>query len=261
MQNKQKITVLKIGGNVLDDAKNLEKALNSFSQIPDYKILIHGGGKLATQTATRLGIKTQMIDGRRVTDMETLQVVVMTYAGWINKQLVAGLQARGTTTLGLCGADLNIIQAHKRVNSDIDYGFVGDIDQVNTQQLEGLLGLNITPVFCPITHDNQGMLFNTNADTIASEIAKSLSKKFDVTLQYCFEKKGVLSNIDDENSIIQKMQLPDYEFFKSKKIIHSGMIPKLDNAFSAIHFGVKKVVIGDLNCINNNGGTVLNSGF
>jgi acetylglutamate kinase len=257
----KKLTVLKIGGNVIDDAKNLHRALDLFSQIPDYKLLVHGGGKLATQLSERLNIKTLMIDGRRVTDADTLQVVVMTYAGWINKQLVAGLQARGTTTLGLSGADLNILQAHKRINNGIDYGFVGDIDQVNTHQLEDLLKLGITPVFCPITHDNQGQLFNTNADTIAAEIAKALSKIFEVTLQYCFEKKGVLSDVNDENSVIKKMQIADYEYSKSKKIIHSGMIPKLDSAFSAIQFGVKKVIIGDLDCINNNGGTVVNSKF
>ncbi len=256
-----KITILKIGGNVIDDTKNLHQALDFFSQIPDYKILVHGGGKLATQLAKRLNIKTQMIDGRRVTDADTLQIVTMTYAGWINKQLVAKLQARGVTTIGLSGADLNVLQAHKRANNGVDYGFVGDINHVNTAQLEGLLKLGITPIFCPITHDNQGQLFNTNADTIAAEIAKALSKIFDVTLQYCFEKKGVLSDVNDENSVINNIQFSDYEYFKSKKIIHSGMIPKLDNAFTAIQFGVKKVVIGDLNCINGSGGTILNSEF
>ena len=208
------------------------------------KILVHGGGKLATNLAEQMNVPQQMVDGRRITDAETLKIVTMVYAGYINKNIVAQLQARNCNAIGLSGADGNMIQAHKRNHPSIDYGFVGDVDHINSELFKILLQKNLTPVIAPVTHNKQGQLLNTNADTIAQETANALSKDFDVALIYCFEKAGVLMNADDDYSVIPKINSNSYRDLKEKGIVHSGMIPKLDNAFAAINSGVKKVIIG-----------------
>ena len=242
--------VIKIGGNIIDDEKKLSSFLSSFAKIQSAKILIHGGGKLATQLAERLNIPQQMVEGRRITDAETLKIVTMVYAGYINKNIVAHLQAMNCNSIGLSGADGNIILAHKRQHPTLDYGFVGDIDTINTSLLKNFLDNNISPVIAPITADKKGQLLNTNADTIAQEIAKGLCKEYETTLVYCFEKAGVLLDINDEKSAIKKLTPSEYEALKSPPLggrgasIFAGMIPKLDNAFAALNSGVKKVRIG-----------------
>ncbi|MGQ0828600.1 MAG: acetylglutamate kinase [Bacteroidota bacterium] len=240
-----KLYIIKIGGNVIDHPKNLEKFLSDLSRIKDLKILVHGGGKLATELAQRLGIEQKMVDGRRITDAETLKIASMVYAGLINKQIVASLQAKGINALGLSGADGNVIKASKRKVAEIDYGFVGDIksDGVNAELISTFLSNKVTPVFCAITHTGDGQLLNTNADTIASVLAVALSKKYDVQLNFCFEKKGVLKDVSDDNSVIKNITSTTYKQYLSEGIISKGMIPKLDNAFEAITKGVKSVVI------------------
>lgn len=239
-----KLYVIKIGGNVIDDEEKLSSFLKNFASIKERKILIHGGGKLATNVAQQLNIPQQLIEGRRITDAETLKVITMVYAGYINKNITALLQSNNCNAIGLCGADGNLIQAHKRVHPTIDYGFVGDIDVINSEWLYQLLNEDLIPVIAPVSHDKNGQLLNTNADTIAQEIAKSLATKYAVTLIYCFEKKGVLQNAADEDSVINKIDPSFYKDLKEKQIIHSGMIPKLDNAFAALDKGVEKVIIG-----------------
>lgn len=239
-----KLYVIKIGGNVIDDEEKLSSFLKDFASVKERRILIHGGGKLATNIAEQLKIPQQLIDGRRITDAETLKVITMVYAGYINKNIVALLQSNNCNAIGLCGADGNLIQAHKRVHPTIDYGFVGDIDVINSEWLYQLLNEDLIPVIAPVSHDKNGQLLNTNADTIAQEIAKSLATKYAVTLIYCFEKKGVLQNVADEDSVINKIDPSFYKDLKEKQIIHSGMIPKLDNAFAALDKGVEKVIIG-----------------
>lgn len=236
--------VIKIGGNIIDDEQQLASFLQSFASITHKKILVHGGGKLATRLAAQLGIPQQMVEGRRITDAETLKIVTMVYAGYINKNIVAQLQAAGCNALGLSGADGNVIQSHKRNTANLDYGFVGDVDHINTAFLSNCLTQQITPVLSPITHSGNGLLLNTNADTIAQETAKALSHHFNVTLIYIFEKKGVLLNVADESSVIQRIDTTNYELFKKEGVVKDGMIPKLDNAFSALNAGVKKVMIG-----------------
>jgi acetylglutamate kinase len=238
------LSIIKIGGNIIDDEARLLAFLGSFATIPGKKILVHGGGKLATKVAEGLGIRQNLVDGRRITDEETLRVVTMVYAGTINKQIVARLQALGCPAMGLTGADGNAILSHKRVHPSIDYGFVGDVDAVNTSLLTSLLMLEKVLVFAPITHDGKGQLLNTNADTIAQELARGLSAGFDVSLIYSFEKSGVLMDAEDEGSVIKRINAADYADLKEKKVIFAGMIPKLDNAFAALRSGVKKVIIG-----------------
>ena len=238
------IYIVKIGGNIIDDEQKLSAFLKDFASLNEKKILVHGGGKLATKLAEQMNIPQQMIDGRRITDAETLKIVTMVYAGYINKNIVAQLQSHGCNAVGLTGADGNIIQAHKRNHPTIDYGFAGDVDSVNTTFLANLLNQNTTIVVAPITHNKQGQLLNTNADTIAQEIAKGLSGAFDVNLIYSFEKNGVLMNAEDEGSLINSINPSSYKNLKEKKIIFAGMIPKLDNAFAALQSGVKKVIIG-----------------
>ncbi len=247
----EKLFVIKIGGNIIDDEQKLFSFLEGFSSIKEKKILIHGGGKLATQLAEKLNIPQQLIDGRRITDAETLKIITMVYAGYINKNIVAQLQSENCDAIGLCGADGNLMQAHKRQHPTIDYGFVGDIDNIHHDFLEQLLSLKLVPVISPVSHDTKGQLLNTNADTIAQETAKSLSNKYDVTLIYCFEKNAVLLNSDDEGSVVSEINFSSYKDLKEKKIIHSGMIPKLDNAFAAINSGVKKVIIGNAKNIHD----------
>ena len=238
--------VIKIGGNVIDNSENLHNFLKDFTALDGYKILVHGGGKVATQLSETLGIEAKLVDGRRITDIETLKVVTMVYGGLINKNIVAQLQRYGTNAIGLTGADGDFIRAKKRPVKTIDYGFVGDMDDqsINPKNISSLLEAGFTPVFCAITHDGEGQLLNTNADTIASALAVSLSKLYSTTLIYCFEKKGVLQDIDDEDSVIREIDPVRYEELKKKQIIHSGMLHKLDNAFTAIACGVKAVVIG-----------------
>ncbi len=238
------VFVIKIGGNIIDDEEKLSVFLKEFASIQGNKILVHGGGKLATDLASRLGIQQQLIDGRRITDAETLKIVTMVYAGYINKNIVAQLQARGCNAIGLCGADGNMILAHKRNHPSIDYGYVGDIDAVNTTLLKSLLEQGITIVVAPITHNKEGLLLNTNADTIAQEIAKGLSSGFEVSLVYSFEKKGVLMDAADDDSVISEINPASYEELKKKQVIFAGMIPKLDNAFAALKSGVSRVIIG-----------------
>lgn len=246
-----KLIVIKIGGNIIDDEEKRLHFLQSFSEVAYKKILVHGGGKLATKLAEEMKVPQQMVEGRRITDGETLKIVTMVYAGYINKNIVAQLQANGTNAIGLTGADGNAIRAHKRLpkssslgDKSLDYGFVGDVDEVNTALFQSLLAEGMSVVVAPITHDEQGQLLNTNADTIAQEIAKALSKSYDVELIYSFEKPGVLLNAEDDASVIKKIIPETYKDLKDSGAIFAGMIPKLDNAFSALNSGVQKVLIG-----------------
>lgn len=238
-----KLIVIKIGGNVLDDPAVLKRFLTSFATLSDAKILIHGGGKIATQVATKLGIETAMVDGRRITDQPMLDVVTMVYGGLVNKQIVAKLQALDVNAIGLTGADGSTVLAKKRPVKDIDYGMVGDIEEVDSGQIQFLLRQDLTPVFAPITYNREGNLLNTNADTMASAIAVDMGKHNDVTLVYCFEKKGVLKDPSDDTSVISELTSALYADYKAAGTINKGMIPKLDNAFKALDSGVAKVVI------------------
>ena len=244
ISDKQPLYIIKIGGNIIDNEEKLSSFLKDFSSVQQKKVLIHGGGKLATNLAQQLNIPQQLIEGRRITDAETLKVITMVYAGYINKNITALLQSHNCNAIGLCGADGNLVLAHKRKHATIDYGFVGDIDEINSVWLQELLNEETVPVIAPVSHDKKGQLLNTNADTVAQEIAKSLASRFAVTLVYCFEKKGVLQDTEDENSVIPEINTVSYRELKEKKIIHSGMLPKLDNAFAALESGVKKVIIG-----------------
>ena len=244
MENKKPITLVKIGGNIIDNPTELAHFLTDFSKIEGYKVLVHGGGKSATKLAESMGLVPQMIDGRRITDAAMLEVVVMIYAGQINKNIVAQLHANSTNAIGFSGADGNLIQSHKRNHPTINYGFVGDVNKVNTPLLETLLLNNLVPVFCAITHDGSGQVLNTNADTIASELAIALSAVFEVTLNYCFEKPGVLFDAEDDSSVIENINSELYAKLKAEKAIHSGMIPKLDNCFNSLNKGVQKIKIG-----------------
>jgi len=248
-----KLNVIKIGGNVIDNSENLYRFLNDFAALEGYKILVHGGGKVATQLSNTLGIESKLVDGRRITDIETLKVVTMVYAGLINKNIVASLQWVGCNAIGLTGADGNFIRAKKRPVKTIDYGFVGDIDKdsINPKNISKLMEAGFIPVFCALTHDGAGQLLNTNADTIASALAVALADMYETTLIYCFEKKGVLQDIDDEDSLIRDIDPARYEELKKQQIIAGGMLPKLDNAFSAIACGVKAVIIGHADELGN----------
>jgi len=240
----KKLYVIKIGGNIIDNEVKLAAFIKDFAAVEGLKVLVHGGGKLATKLAADLGIEQQIVDGRRITDAATLKIVTMVYAGAINKNVVAQLQAHGCNAIGLTGADGNAIKAHKRIHPTIDYGFVGDVDTVNTSLLQSLLEQNIAVVLAPITHDGNGLLLNTNADTIAQETAKALSSIYDVELIYSFEKSGVLIDAEDDASVISSINPSTYSELKEKQVIFAGMIPKLDNAFAAINSGVSKVIIG-----------------
>jgi acetylglutamate kinase len=245
------LSIIKIGGNIIDKPTELAQFLIDFSKIEGYKILVHGGGKSATKMAESIGLVPQMIEGRRITDAAMLDVVVMIYAGQINKDVVAKLHANNTNAMGFSGADGNLIQSDKRNHPTIDYGFVGDVKKVNISLLETLILNGIVPVFCAITHDAKGQLLNTNADTIASELAIALSQIFDVTLNYCFEKPGVLFNPEDDSSVIEKINQELYAKLKTEKAIHSGMIPKLDNCFNSLSKGVQKIKIGHHSMLQN----------
>ena len=241
----ESLSVLKIGGNVIDSPPVLEAVLRDFASWQGFKILVHGGGKIANKLMEQLGIVPKMVEGRRITDHETLDVVTMVYGGLINKNIVASLQSLSCNAIGLTGADANIIPATKRPVNDIDYGFVGDVmpDYISKNTLAGLVKTGLVPVMAPITHDCKGKLLNTNADTIASGVAIALAKMFRVQLIFCFEKKGVLRDPNDDNSVIEFLNEALYNQYKSDGIITSGMIPKLDNAFAALHNGVYEVRI------------------
>ena len=241
----EKIAIIKIGGNIIDNEVHLASFLSAYATIQGKKILIHGGGKLATKMAADLNIPQQMVDGRRITDAATLKIVTMVYAGYINKNMVAALQSKNVNALGICGADANIIRAHKRINAGTDYGFVGDIDTVDTEKMIQLLNAGLSLVVAPITHDGAGQLLNTNADTMAQAIATAMSHVYEVSLVYSFEKKGVLSDIQNNDSVIPVIHPQNYASLKASGQISEGMIPKLDNAFEALQKGVSKVIIGD----------------
>ncbi len=249
-----KLFVIKIGGNVVDDVAALQSFLQKFSSVGEKKILIHGGGKIATTIGKQLGIEPNYINGRRITDESTIDLVTMVYGGLINKKLVASLQALGCNAIGLTGADANIIPAVKRPVKEIDYGFVGDVssEQLAIGSLQLFLNNNLVPVVAPLTHDGKGQMLNTNADTIASTLAVALSEVYDVRLIYCFEKKGVLENIEDENSVINLINKEKYQQLLQDRKLFEGILPKIDNAFDAINNGVNEVLIGDANDLLQN---------
>lgn len=249
--DRTNLHIVKIGGNVIDNPKVLNSFLRDFSKLEGLKILVHGGGKKATEMASNLGLKSTMVDGRRVTNKENLDVVTMVYAGLLNKNITALLQQNNCNALGLSGADANCIQAHKRIVKEIDYGFVGDIDKVNVKTLKLFLENDIVPVFCALTHNKEGQLLNTNADTIASELASELASIYNVILMYCFEKDGVLEELNNDDSVIENMNTQQYEQLKLKGVITDGMLPKLENCFDALHKGVTKVIIGNPSIIKN----------
>ena len=243
---KKSLTIVKIGGNVIDDSEKLHYFLEDFSKLSGAKILVHGGGKIATEMGMSLGVEPKMVEGRRITDIQTLRIVTMAYAGLINKNIVAQLQAKGANAIGLSGADGNTIRAVKRPVRTIDYGFVGDLDEnsIAVDTINGLLSIGLIPVFCAITHDGDTQLLNTNADTIASAVAVAMSAEYTTTLVYCFEKKGVLRDVDDDNSVVSEIRMNDFERLKEEGVVSGGMIPKLHNAFEAIRSGVSAVYIG-----------------
>ena len=248
---KNKLTIVKIGGNVINNKEALTTFLTDFASIEGLKILVHGGGKKASEMAEKIGLIPKMANGRRITDDANLEVVTMVYAGLINKNIIAKLQQQNCNAIGLSGADANTIKAHKRIVKDVDYGYAGDIDEVNNSVIKLLLENNITPVFCAITHDKNGQLLNTNADTIASEIASSLAKYYKVVLTYCFEKNGVLKEVNDTDSVIENINSKSYEELKKENIIVDGMLPKLENCFYALNNGVDKIIIGNPKVIIN----------
>ncbi|WP_298532886.1 acetylglutamate kinase [uncultured Algibacter sp.] len=248
---KEKLSIVKIGGNVIENKQALETFLEHFSNLEGRKILVHGGGKRATHIASKLGIESNMIDGRRITDADTLEVITMVYGGLVNKNIVAKLQGLGIDAIGLTGADINSIKSDKRPVKDIDFGFVGDVEKVNHNAINKLVSADFTPVFCAITHDKKGQLFNTNADTIASELAIGLSKLYHVELFYCFEKNGVLMSVDDDDSVIDFMDSGTYQELKNDGVFHDGMLPKLENCYYALEEGVSRVFIGNPSVISN----------
>ena len=252
---KKPLNIVKVGGAVVENDSSLNTLLAAFCSIEGNKILVTGGGKIATKMAADLGIESFMIEGRRITDEPMLKVVTMVYAGLVNKNVVAELQAKGVNAIGLCGADMNIINCTKRPVGRIDYGYVGDVKSVNATALRTLIDAGAVPVLCPITHDGLGQLLNTNADTIASSIASALAVDYDVTLTYCFEKNGVLMDPDDPSSVIREMRKADFERYRDEEIVSGGMIPKLENAFNAIDAGVNKVVITNAENLGTDSGT------
>ena len=254
----EKVTIVKVGGAIVEDNEQLAKLLTDFAAIPGKKVLVHGGGRRATKVAAALGIESKMVNGRRITDEQMLEVVTMVYGGLVNKNLVAKLQAKGVNALGLTGADMDVIHSHKRpVKDGVDFGYVGDVERANGKMLQTLIQEGITPVMAPLTHDGNGNILNTNADTIASETAKALAPYYDVTLIYSFEKKGVLSNPDDDNSVIPVITRSDFEKYQADGTIGGGMIPKIENALAAVDAGVKEVIITLATAIDGKQGTVI----
>lgn len=252
------ITIVKVGGAVVEDEPRLERLLRDFSAIEGPKVLVHGGGRRATQVAARLGIESRMVDGRRITDRDMLEVVTMVYGGLVNKNIVARLQACGVNALGLTGADMNIIRSHKRpLKNGIDFGFVGDVEKADGNALAGLIAAGVTPVVAPLTHDGKGNILNTNADTMAAETAKALSSHFDVTLIYSFEKAGVLADPDDDSSVIPVITRESFAGLTADGTVSGGMIPKIENALQAIDAGVNRVIITEATAIDGRHGTVI----
>ena len=239
----EKITVVKVGGKIVEDEQSLNQLLTDFNKIEGNKILVHGGGRSATKLAERLGVETKMVDGRRITDDAMLEVVTMVYGGLVNKRIVAALQARGVNALGMTGADMNILLSDKRPVKTVDYGWVGDVKQANGGALAKLINEGVVPVIAPLTHDGMGHILNTNADTMASSLAVALSKEYNTRLIYCFEKDGVLSDPDDNDSVIPLITKESYKQLLEEKKVVGGMIPKLDNAFAALENGVSEVII------------------
>lgn len=254
----EKVTIVKVGGAIVEDNEQLAQLLTDFAAIPGKKVLVHGGGRRATKVAAALGIESKMVNGRRITDAQMLEVVTMVYGGLVNKNLVAKLQAKGVNALGLTGADMDVIHSHKRpVKDGVDFGYVGDVERANGKILQTLIQEGITPVMAPLTHDGNGNILNTNADTIASETAKALAPYYNVTLIYSFEKKGVLSNPDDDNSVIPVITRSDFEKYQADGTIGGGMIPKIENALAAVDAGVKEVIITLATAIDGKQGTVI----
>ena len=251
----EKLTLIKVGGKIVEEADTLNRLLQDFAAIEGYKVLVHGGGRSATKVASQLGIESKMVNGRRITDSDMLNVVTMVYGGLVNKRIVAGLQALNINALGLTGADMNVIRSEKRPVTEIDYGFVGDVKEVNADLLSTLIKQGIVPVLAPLTHDKKGNMLNTNADTIAGEAAKALAKYFDVTLMFCFEKKGVLLDENDDESVIPELSRDSFKRYVEAGIIQGGMIPKLENAYQAIDAGVKQVIITKASEIGKDCGT------
>lgn len=251
----EKLTLVKVGGKIVEEEETLRALLRDFAAIEGYKVLVHGGGRSATRLASQLGIESKMVNGRRITDAETLKVVTMVYGGLVNKHIVAGLQALDVNALGLTGADMNLMRSDKRPVAEVDYGFVGDVKEVNADLLATLIHQGVVPVLAPLTHDKQGNLLNTNADTIAGEAAKALARHFDVTLMFCFEKKGVLLDEHDDESVIPEIDWTAFRQYVAQGVIQGGMIPKLENAYQAIDAGVKEVIITQASEIHQGKGT------
>ncbi len=239
----EKLTLIKVGGKIVEEQATLSRLLASFAAIPGRKVLVHGGGRSATAMASRLGIESRMVGGRRITDKVMLEVVTMVYAGLVNKNIVAGLQALGVNALGMTGADMNILLSDKRPVGEVDYGYVGDVRRVDAAALSALIEMGVVPVIAPLTHDGRGSMLNTNADTMAGETAKALASRYEVSLVYCFEKRGVLRDENDDNSVIAEMTRQQFETYRAEGVVQGGMIPKLENAFDAIRHGVREVII------------------
>lgn len=247
---KSNLSIIKIGGNVIENKTELSKFLLAFSHLDGPKILVHGGGKLATELGKKLGIESKYIGGRRITDAQSLDLIIMVYGGLVNKNIVAELQSLNCNAMGLSGTDGDTIQAHKRPVKDIDYGFAGDVESVNAKTIGQLLNVGLTPVFCAMTHDGNGQLLNTNADTIASELAIGMSDNYKTTLYYCFEKKGVLMDIEDDESVVKHIDSESYEILLKAKVIADGMLPKMENCFHALNKNVHQVCIGDITMLD-----------
>lgn len=252
----EKLTLIKVGGKIVEEQATLSRLLASFAAIPGRKVLVHGGGRSATSMASRLGIESRMVGGRRITDKAMLEVVTMVYAGLVNKNIVAGLQAQGVNALGMTGADMNILLSDKRPVGEVDYGYVGDVRRVDAAALSALIEMGVVPVIAPLTHDGRGSMLNTNADTMAGETAEALASRYEVSLVYCFEKRGVLRDENDDNSVIAEMTRQQFETYRAEGVVQGGMIPKLENAFDAIRHGVREVIITRADAIGQpHGGT------
>lgn len=255
---KEKLTLIKVGGAIVEDEAQLNSLLQHFTAIEGRKVLVHGGGRRATQVAAQLGIESKMVNGRRITDAEMLQVVTMVYGGLVNKNLVAKLQAQGVNALGLTGADMDVLRSHRRpIKNGVDYGFVGDVDKADGARLQQLIEQGITPIMAPLTHDGASNILNTNADTIAAETAKALAPYYDVTLIFCFEKAGVLADANDDSSVIPAINHDDFSRYVADGTISGGMIPKIENALAAVDAGVERVIITLANAIDGKHGTVI----
>ena len=256
-QEKERLTIVKVGGAIVEDSEQLQQLLNHFGAIEGKKILVHGGGRRATQVAAQLGIESRMVNGRRITDGDMLEVVTMVYGGLVNKNIVAQLQARGVNAIGLTGADMDVIHSHQRPVKDVDYGFVGDVERVDAIRLKALLDAGAVPVLAPLTHDGHGTMLNTNADTIASVAAQALAQHFETTLIYSFEKAGVLRHPDDDTSVIPRITHADFEQYVADGTISGGMIPKIENALQAVDAGVRRVIITLATAIDGQHGTII----